>query len=459
MADKKSISHFFATMPVASFFSDFLDERKISMEVPDNIANEKEAYVKSINATFGVETSMADRLGLYTLYSNHSKLKKLIEIVLMLSGNESKMNYNDIVEALNQLKKSSKSIAGGGNPKQILQFIMMLSVLIGNIYILKCMMNSFSYKYENSVAYQTMSVLTSENCKAPQNINPLIDYTFQSLSETNLLSKNEQKVISSLFNTYKCIINPENVKVMQYDETEMVESYGLMDSPNHQEYLALPAPSSTQIAVLPSFEKWNQDNSVQLFSDKILTKFGELQQASGLGVEQFIDSLIKDDIKSSVDSKSTMKQGTTFMDVVNWVGSQAGGIIKTNINELKEGRINPTFANDIWPEIKHIAKMKKAYYMYKMNILEAKSEKAIDEIYSLFIHAACMLALTTTTILVQSKILYKYTKTVLSKSKSPLQLTNSEPPVSKSKSKKASLKFTAIGGKKQKQKTKRRKQK
>jgi hypothetical protein len=210
--------------------------------------------------------------------------------------------------------------------------------------------------------------------------------------------------------------------------------------------LALPPPPSSQIAVLPSFEKWNEANSVQLFSDKILTKFKELQQNSGLRVEDFIDSVIKDDIKSTVESKSTIKQGTSFMDVVNWVGSQAGGIIKSNINELKEGRINPTFVNDIWPEIKHLAKMKKAYYMYKMSILEAKSEKAIDEIYSLFIHAALIFVFTTGTVLVQTGMLYKYTKAVLSKKSTPLQLTNGKSSV-KSKSTKSSLKLTGTGGK------------
>jgi hypothetical protein len=113
----------------------------------------------------------------------------------------------------------------------------------------------------------------------------------------------------------------------------------------------LPPPPSSQIAVLPSFEKWNQDNSVQLFSDKVLTKFRQLQKDSELSVGDFIDSVIKDDNKSTVESKTKIEKGVTFMDVVNWVGSQAGGIIKSNINELKEGRINPTFVNDIWPEI------------------------------------------------------------------------------------------------------------
>jgi hypothetical protein len=90
--------------------------------------------------------------------------------------------------------------------------------------------------------------------------------------------------------------------------------------------------------------------------------------------------------------------------------------------------------------------MKKAYYMYKMSILEAKSEKAIDEIYSLFIHAALIFVFTTGTVLVQTGMLYKYTKAVLSKKSTPLQLTNEKSPV-KSKSTKSSLKLTGTGGK------------
>jgi uncharacterized protein YpuA (DUF1002 family) len=138
-------------MPVASFFSDFLDKKNISIKLPNDVKVENEKYVNSINKTFGIETSFANRLGLYTLFLNHSKIQNLIEIMLSITGTD--IEYNDIVIALNQLKKSSELIVGGGKSKQILQFIMMLSVLIGNIYLLKCMMNSFSYKYENSVAY------------------------------------------------------------------------------------------------------------------------------------------------------------------------------------------------------------------------------------------------------------------------------------------------------------------
>jgi hypothetical protein len=70
-----------------------------------------------------------------------------------------------------------------------------------------------------------MSIITNDNCKAPKSINPLIDYTFQSISESNLLSNTEKMAISSLLNTYKCIINPENIKVIQYDESEELQSY------------------------------------------------------------------------------------------------------------------------------------------------------------------------------------------------------------------------------------------
>jgi hypothetical protein len=285
MNDAIEISHFFSTMPVASFFSDFLDKKNISIKLPNDVKVENAAYVKAINATFGIRTSFSNRLGLYTLFLNHSKLQNLIEIMLSITGNGSDMNYNDIVIALNQLKKSSESIVGGGKPKPILQFIMMLSILIGNIYVLKCMMNSFSYKYENSVAYQTMSIITSDNCKAPKSINPLIDYTFQSITESNLLSDTEKMAISGLLNTYKCIINPENIKAIQYDESEELQSYMKQSSTSSNltfppppkqsstSNLALPPPPSSQIAVLPSFEKWNEANSVQLFSDKILTKF------------------------------------------------------------------------------------------------------------------------------------------------------------------------------------------
>ena len=462
MGDNILITGFFATMPAASFFSDFIDEQGIiPIKLPSEthiVKYETEKYVKSINATFGVKTSFANRLGFYTLYSEHTKLEGLIKVILLLS--KSNVEYKEIVDTLEKLKKTSELIKGGGNHKQILKFIMMLSVLLGNIYILNFMKNSFSYKYENSLAYKTMSALNSENCKATHNINPLIDYTFQSLSETNLLSENKLKVITSLFNTYKCLLNPENVKNMLNYEDEMSQSYTLqpqvIDSPNHQEYIALPAPFSTQLTVIPSFEKWNQDNSVQLFSDKILTKFRELQENSGLGIEQFIDSLINDGIEPSVDSKSTMKQGTTKMDVVNWVYSQVGEIIKTNIKELKEGRINLTFTNDIWPEIKHIAKMKRAYFMYKVNILEANTEKAIDEIYSLFIHATLMFMFTTTTILFQTKMLYKYAKAVLSGTEEPLQLTNG---TTKNRTTKTSIVARASGGKTKKNKTKKNKTK
>lgn len=254
------------------------------------------------------------------------------------------------------------------------------------------MMTSFSYKYENSIAYQTISVFINENCEGAHNINPIVDYAIQSILDTNILSKNEKKMISGVLNTYMCVIHPENMKIMQYTETdiEMEQSLSMVE---------------TQISIIPSFEKWNQDNSVHF---AMLSKFKEIQSTTGLSTEQFIDSIISGDIKSASGTVKFYK----FMDIVKFIGSNILGFIGTNIiNELREGRINPTFTNDIWPEIKHIARLKKAYYVYRINILEAKTKKALDEIHSLFIHGVLMFAFTTTTILVQFKILYGYIQT------------------------------------------------
>ena len=483
MTDKNSITHFFSTMPVASFFSDFLDKKNISIKLPSEKEfekYEKEPYVESMNKTFGIETSFSDRLGLYTLFLNTGKFKKMIEIILSLTGNESDIEYNDIVIALNQLKTSSESIKlVGGNPAQILKFIIMLSVLIGNIFMFKFMMNSFSYKYENSVAYKTMSTLVGDKCKAPKSINPLIDYTFQSLANTNLLSANEKSTINGLMKAYNCFENPEYRKeflqtIPYDDEPIQLESLKHIESnqltlptpPSNQltlpippsNQLTLPTPPSNQLALsLPpsqGFDDWNKANQVQEFPRKILDAFEERRKTSKLTTLEFIDAVIDGTLKqydrSVTEPNPTIKQNTSFNDVASYIGNYAYDMIKSNFNELKEGRVNPTFVNDIWPEIKHLARLKKAYYMYKINILEATVEKAGDEIYSLFMHAALMFAFTNGVVLVQSAFLYKYVKAVFrkdmklltngSQSKQNLHVKNDESMKTKSKSKRPLIK-------------------
>ena len=248
-------------------------------------ARETPKFVNDINKTFGFNTSMMDRFGLYVLFLNINKLEPIVTIIIAYYNeqNKTKLNLKDIKVGLQKLNSSSNVpfIKGGdGNTNHIKNIIKMLMWLIGEIIFLVCLSNSLHEKVDNSVALNAFKEFNKiQECQHKNKLPVPVEYIKGKLEGYSLY---DESVTALAINMIQCY-NTNNV----YESAmELVIPKEDMETRNRettkQQYMALPNPDDENNNSLVPY-------GIDLFNDK------DTPRQKYNKIIQFLDDIIETD--------------------------------------------------------------------------------------------------------------------------------------------------------------------
>ena len=425
-----------------------------NLEFPTSTAwSERETpkFVNDINNTFEFNTSMMERLGLYVLFLNINKLKPIVEIIIKYYNkkNDTQLNLKVIEVALQKLNESSNVpfIKGGdGNTNHIKNIIKMLMWLIGEIIFLVCISNSLMGKVDNSIAINAFKKINDINtCKHKNELVPPLKYIRGNFKGYSVY---DNSVLETAISVWECS-NIDNVIEVALEENfkeghvvERREEYmatgnkettqkRLLELPapddnngmhqHEEEYMEFGNEETTQKHLALAAPD-NNNGMQQQFNDNILVAFNdyvnEYNKDKDLTDEKpedkykialaLYDSII---YPKGVDNND---DDVNINSVISWFGTKILHLSENALNSLKEGKINPVFWQDIMPQLKVYAKLKKAELMHAVDIKQIEMEQAVDELYSILIHISIVyfstLRVFYKTIFIFNYIAYLYNK-------------------------------------------------
>jgi len=359
-------------------------------------------FVKDINNTFGINTSMMERLGLFVLFLNIDKLEPIVDFTIKYYykknnkdiENNKKINVNSIITALRELNRSSampfkiKIKGGDGNVKHTKNILIMIIRLIGEIIFLVCVTNSLKGKVDESIALNALKGINAfQKCQHKTEIVLPLQFARDKLKG---YSPYDNSAIEAAARIWECY-NTDNVLVSALEIVTQEEYIETENREINKEYLALPMPVQQNSKDLVAYENYFFENA------------GTPKQRYDKLIELY-DGIIneKDDGHTTYDT-----QEVGINEVVNWFGEKILKLSKSALDSLKEGKINPLFWEDSMIRIKAYAKTKKQELEASVNEATIKMESAIDELSSIFWHIG-FVYFCYTRVFFKSIILYKY---------------------------------------------------
>jgi len=359
-------------------------------------------FVNDINNTFGINTSMMERLGLFVLFLNIDKLEPIVDFTIKYYykknnkdiENNKKINVNSIITALRHLNQSSAiPLKGGdGNVKHTKNILIMIIRLIVEIIFLVCVSNSLKGKVDESIALNALKGINAfQKCQHKTEIVLPLQFARDKLKGYSPYDKSAIEAAARIWECY----NTDNVLVSALEIVTQEEYIEIENREINKEYLALPMPVQQNSKDLVAYENYFFENA-----DTAQEKYDKL-------IELY-DGIIneKDDGHTTYDT-----QEVGINEVVNWFGEKILKLSKSALDSLKEGKINPLFWEDSMIRIKAYAKMKKQELEASVNEATIKMESAIYELRSIFWHIG-IVYFCSARVFFKSIILYKYIKTI-----------------------------------------------
>ena len=357
-------------------------------------------FVKAINDTFEIYTSMKDRLGLMVLFLNIDKLKPIVDLVIEYYNNSknSEINFDSITTALKQLNETSEmpfKKSGGdgdGNDTHIKRIIMMLMMLIGEIILLVCISNSLKGKVDDSIALNAFNEIKEfQSCQHKNELAPPIQFVREKLQGYSVY---DNSVLETAISVWECY-NTDNVYESALELVFPKEDMETGNGEHAKKYLALPM-SGDEISykdnILVPYEAFKDTDNQKDRYDKII---------------ELLDNIVKTPKKANINTSQEVNINT----VVNWFGEKILKLGGEALESLKDGKINPLFWDDSMIRIKAYAKMKKQALEASVNKGVITMESAIEEVRSIFWHIG-IIYFFSTRVFYKSIILYQYIKTL-----------------------------------------------